>query len=83
MTFQNKLIRFARENIYATSHRLSTAVFLAVHGSLATSQALIGNNYLESRINQIAEHPVATSFEILVPYLVTYVSSSVGRRLTK
>jgi hypothetical protein len=81
MTLQNNLFNFARKQIYATPHRLSTAVFLAVHGSLATSQAIIGNNYLESRANQLREHPIATSFEIAVPYLVTYISNSIGRRL--
>jgi hypothetical protein len=67
--------------IYATPHRLSTAVFLAVHSCLATSQLLIGNNYLEAKIQQFQEHPLATTFEVLVPYLVTYVSNSIGRRL--
>jgi hypothetical protein len=81
MALQNNLSKFARENIYATPHRLSTAVFLAVHGSLATSQVLIGNNYLETKIHQFREHPIATTFEVMVPYLVTYLSNSVGRRL--
>jgi hypothetical protein len=81
MTPQINLSKFARENIYATPHRLSTAVFLAVHGSLAISQTLIGNNYLESKLNQFKEHPIATTFEVMVPYLVTYLSNSVGRRL--
>ena len=81
MTTRINLSKFAREKIYATPHRLSTAVFLAVHGSLATSQALIGNNYFESRLNQFCEHPIATTFEVMVPYLVTYLSNSIGRRL--
>ena len=81
MTTRINLSKFARENIYATPHRLSTAVFLAVHGSLATSQVLIGNNYLESKLNQFREHPIATTFEVMVPYLVTYLSNSIGRRL--
>lgn len=81
MTLQNKLTDFAKRSVYSTPHRLSSAVFLAVHGCLATSQALIGNNYFEFRREQFAEHPVAASFEIMVPYLVTYLSNSIGRRL--
>jgi hypothetical protein len=81
MTIQTNLSKFARSQIYSTPHRLSTAIFLAVHSSLATSQAIIGNNYLESRANQFAEHPIATTFEVAVPYLVTYLSNSIGRRL--
>jgi hypothetical protein len=81
MTLQTQLSQFARENIYSTPHRLSSAVFLAVHASLASSQAIVGNNYFETRANQFREHPLATTFEIMVPYIVTYISNSVGRRL--
>lgn len=81
MTTQNNIREFARNNIYVTAHRLSTAVFLAVHTSLATSQAIVGNNYLELKVNGFREHPLTITFEIMVPYLVTYVSNSIGRRL--
>ncbi len=81
MEKQSNVSKFAREKIYSTPHRLSAAVFLAVHGSLATSQALIGNNYFESKTNQFTEHPIATTFEVMVPYLVTYLSNSIGGKL--
>lgn len=81
MTIQNNFADFAKRNIYATSHRLSCAVFLAVHSSIATSQYVVGNNYLESKINQFGEYPIATTFEVMVPYLVTHISSSIGRKL--
>lgn len=78
---QTQLNERITKYVYSTPHRLSTAVFLAVHGSLATSQLLIGNNYLESKLNQFRENPIATTFEVMVPYLVTYLSNSIGRRL--
>ena len=81
MTIKNNLEDFARRNIYATPHRLSCAVFLAVHSSIETSQYVVENNYLESKINQFGEHPITTTFEIMVPYLITYLSSSIGRKL--
>jgi hypothetical protein len=80
---RNRLEKLASEYVYSTPHRLSTAVFLAVHGGLASSQTLIGNDYFQSKANQFVEHPVATLFEISVPYLITYASSSIGRKIRK
>ena len=67
--------------IYSTPYRLSTAVFVAVHSSLALTQLARGNNYIQSRIEQIREHPISTPIEILVPYFVTYLSSTLGKKL--
>ena len=67
--------------IYKTPNRISWVVFLLVHAGLVVTQALIGNNYLSEKYIQFLSNPIVTSFEILIPYLVTYLGNSIGRRL--
>jgi hypothetical protein len=69
--------------VYATPHKLSTAVFVTVHSCLISSQGLIGKNYLITKADQFREYPLTTTFEVMVPYLVTYTSSSIGRRINQ
>jgi hypothetical protein len=74
---QNKFLNA----IYKTPNRISWVVFFLFHGSLVITQALIGNNYLLVKYNQFLSSPLITSFEILIPYLVTYLGNSIGERL--
>jgi hypothetical protein len=67
--------------IYKTPNRISWVVFLLVHAGLVITQAFIGNNYLLIKYNQFLLNPIITSFEILIPYLVTYLGNSIGRKL--
>ena len=77
---KQKRNRFLVE-IYKTPNRISWAVFLLVHIGLVVTQGLIGNNYFLIKSNQFILNPIVTSFEILIPYLVTYLGNSIGRRL--
>jgi hypothetical protein len=45
------------------------------------SQSLVDNNYIEQKYLQFQEHPIVTAFEILVPYIVTYASNTIYRKI--
>jgi hypothetical protein len=74
---KNKLLK----EIYKTPNRISWVVFLLVHIGLVITQALIGNNYLLMKYTQFLSYPLITSFEVFIPYLVTYLGNSIGRWL--
>lgn len=68
-------------SVYSTPNRLSIAVLLTVHLLFIITQAINGNNYLQVKLNQILNYPILASFEILIPYFVTYFYNFNFRRL--
>ena len=69
--------------MYKTPHRVSSLVFILAHTALAGTQSGVGNNYLSNKYDQFTTHPILTTLEVSVPYIVTYAVNSIGRYVTR